>query len=517
MTSPRSPSATRRWRRSRTSRSAGRRSSSIQPRTVDELRAVLARVPEAEGAGADARRRLQPLIRDDPVPGAVVRLDRARLHHDRVGRQAHHRRRRRAALRPHRLLGAPGPERARNARRLRGTVGGSVRCNVGDRAGEIGQAVRQVTVLTDTGKMQVRTRDELTFTEHQSDIDEPVILSVDFELEKDSPGRGAEADAEGVDPAQGRRTAQLPGRGAAVPQPAGADRRDAHRPRSDDQGQGRRRGTERAELELRRRPPRHHRHGHPATGRSGPRAGQGTHRGQPRTRTCTSGDSSMPSPRKDDATAGGNALLGETRDRLSRDARGDCGRGLGHPVAGRGSAARDRPARSLLNPSSATSSAMPRRDPSARSSSSEVELPVEVPVAVPVARPRPRSRSSRPRSRRIRGSQLSRTCPSNRRTGSGSSCGSASRCSRCGSPGPRSGSRGGYNGVLLPSDRHRGTADAAHSGASRRQRLPVNHGPMTAVKRAVELVEAHHPKALEKTPQGWRLTMSDGKVLVVEK
>jgi UDP-N-acetylmuramate dehydrogenase len=66
-------------------------------------------------------------------------------------------------------------------------VGGSVRCNVGDKAGEISQAVRQVTVMTDTGKIQVRARDELTFTEHESDIDEPVILSVVFELEKDAP------------------------------------------------------------------------------------------------------------------------------------------------------------------------------------------------------------------------------------------------------------------------------------------------------------------------------------------
>jgi UDP-N-acetylmuramate dehydrogenase len=66
---------------------------------------------------------------------------------------------------------------------LRGTVGGSVRCNVGDRSGEIGQGVRQVTVLTEAGKVEVRTQDELNFTEHQSDIDEPVILSVVFELE----------------------------------------------------------------------------------------------------------------------------------------------------------------------------------------------------------------------------------------------------------------------------------------------------------------------------------------------
>ena len=68
---------------------------------------------------------------------------------------------------------------------LRGTVGGSVRCNVGDRSGEISQTVRNVTVLTDAGKVQVRGRDELTFSEHQSDLDEPVILSVEFELESE--------------------------------------------------------------------------------------------------------------------------------------------------------------------------------------------------------------------------------------------------------------------------------------------------------------------------------------------
>jgi hypothetical protein len=38
-----------------------------------------------------------------------------------------------------------------------------------------------------------------------------------------------------------------------------------------------------------------------------------------------------------------------------------------------------------------------------------------------------------------------------------------------------------------------------------------------AVRRAVELVDAHHPATLEWTSQGWRLTMSDGKVLEVEK
>jgi UDP-N-acetylmuramate dehydrogenase len=159
----------------------------IQPRTVDELRAVLTacqvqKVPVRMLGGGN-----NLLVRDDPVLGAVVRLTHAAftmIEWD--GR---------------RITAAGGGSLfdliAFSVRQgltgletlvgLRGTVGGSVRCNVGDKAGEISQAVRQVTVMTDAGKVQTRHRDELTFSEHQSDIDEPVILSVVFELEKDAP------------------------------------------------------------------------------------------------------------------------------------------------------------------------------------------------------------------------------------------------------------------------------------------------------------------------------------------
>jgi UDP-N-acetylmuramate dehydrogenase len=70
---------------------------------------------------------------------------------------------------------------------IRGTVGGSVRCNVGDRSGEIAAAVRTVAVLTDAGVQQVRSRDELSFGDHSSDLDEPVILWVEFALEPEAP------------------------------------------------------------------------------------------------------------------------------------------------------------------------------------------------------------------------------------------------------------------------------------------------------------------------------------------
>lgn len=70
---------------------------------------------------------------------------------------------------------------------IRGSVGGSVRCNVGDRSGEIGAAVKRVAVLTDDGKEQIRSRDELHFSDHNSDLEEPVILWVEFSLEPRPP------------------------------------------------------------------------------------------------------------------------------------------------------------------------------------------------------------------------------------------------------------------------------------------------------------------------------------------
>jgi UDP-N-acetylmuramate dehydrogenase len=159
----------------------------LQPRSVDELRAVLTacetqHVPvRMLGGGYNL------LVRDDPVPGAVIKLSTPAftlLEWD--GKKI-------VAGGGGQLFdliafsvrqGLAGLETLVG---IRGTVGGSVRCNVGDRSGEIGQAVQRVTVLTDTGHVQVRTRDELSFAEHQSDLDEPVILSVEFELDKDSP------------------------------------------------------------------------------------------------------------------------------------------------------------------------------------------------------------------------------------------------------------------------------------------------------------------------------------------
>jgi UDP-N-acetylmuramate dehydrogenase len=159
----------------------------VRPRTVPELAAVLKfckanRVPVRMLGGG-----FNLLVRDDPIPGAVLRLDGPAF----------------AFIEP-----IPGGVRSGGGTPLydliahavraglggletlvgiRGSVGGSVRCNVGDRSGEIAAAVRRVAVLAEDGGERVRGRDELTFSEHKSDLDEAVILWVEFALEPAPP------------------------------------------------------------------------------------------------------------------------------------------------------------------------------------------------------------------------------------------------------------------------------------------------------------------------------------------
>ena len=160
----------------------------VQPRTGDELRAVLRfcqkhAVPlRMLGGGYNL------LVTDDPVPGAVMRLSGPAF----AGVETTGPATVRAAggaslfdLIAHAVrAGLGGLETLVG---IRGTVGGSVRCNVGDRSGEIGQAVRRVAVLHDDATEHVRGREELTFGDHVSDIDEPVITWVEFELTPAAP------------------------------------------------------------------------------------------------------------------------------------------------------------------------------------------------------------------------------------------------------------------------------------------------------------------------------------------
>jgi UDP-N-acetylmuramate dehydrogenase len=68
-----------------------------------------------------------------------------------------------------------------------GTVGGALRGNAGDRQVAIGQLVRKATVIDASDEIQVRDRDDLSFADRESNLDEPVILSAEFELEGSDP------------------------------------------------------------------------------------------------------------------------------------------------------------------------------------------------------------------------------------------------------------------------------------------------------------------------------------------
>ena len=159
----------------------------VQPRTTDELKAVLRFCKSKAihlrmlGGGYNL------LVQDDPVPGAVMRLTGPEFSTiEPLGKTV------RAAggaalfdLIAHSVMAGLGGLETLIG--IRGTVGGSVRCNVGDRSGEIGSSVRRVAVLNDDASEVIRTRDELTFGEHRSDLDEPVILWVEFELTPEKP------------------------------------------------------------------------------------------------------------------------------------------------------------------------------------------------------------------------------------------------------------------------------------------------------------------------------------------
>ncbi|GIW82768.1 MAG: UDP-N-acetylenolpyruvoylglucosamine reductase [Gemmatales bacterium] len=67
---------------------------------------------------------------------------------------------------------------------IQGTVGGAIRCNC---SGEIGRFVRRVEVIDARGEIQVREKDELQFGHSSSSLDDPVLLTAEFELDADEP------------------------------------------------------------------------------------------------------------------------------------------------------------------------------------------------------------------------------------------------------------------------------------------------------------------------------------------
>jgi UDP-N-acetylmuramate dehydrogenase len=68
-----------------------------------------------------------------------------------------------------------------------GTVGGALHGNAGGKSGDIGQHVRSVRVLTNSGDTFVRQEDELAFAYRESSLNELIILEARFELHQEDP------------------------------------------------------------------------------------------------------------------------------------------------------------------------------------------------------------------------------------------------------------------------------------------------------------------------------------------
>ncbi len=158
-----------------------------RPRDVAELVGLLQRSREAEvpvqilGGGSNV------LVRDEGFPGLVIHLESPAFSD--------------VAVRGGRIeVGAAVPLTALISQTARaglaglevltgipGTVGGSLRGNSGGRQGAIGTFVRRVTVVDESGEVRVREREDLRFDYRSSDLDDPIILSAEFELEPEDP------------------------------------------------------------------------------------------------------------------------------------------------------------------------------------------------------------------------------------------------------------------------------------------------------------------------------------------
>lgn len=158
-----------------------------EPRSVEELSAVMKRAAALKlgvrllGVGSNL------LVRDEGVPGVVVRLAAPAF----AGVQVDGRRARAGGGAPlAQLISETARRQLAGLETLVGisaTVGGALRVNAGDRTGEIGQYVRRVEVLDTQHRAVWREHEELKFSEYESNLDDPVILGAEFELDTDRP------------------------------------------------------------------------------------------------------------------------------------------------------------------------------------------------------------------------------------------------------------------------------------------------------------------------------------------
>ena len=158
-----------------------------EPRNIDELRELIVRCREEDlpvrllGGGSNV------LVRDEGVPGVVVRLTEPAFAEIKVagGRVSAGG----AAKLGHVISSAvrEGLAGLETLVGIPGTIGGALHGNAGSRGGDIGQWTSRAVVMTRSGEVIQRQRDELVFAYRESSLDELAILSAEFELDAEDP------------------------------------------------------------------------------------------------------------------------------------------------------------------------------------------------------------------------------------------------------------------------------------------------------------------------------------------
>jgi len=156
-----------------------------EPTTLDQLQTIVRRSREQEipirllGGGSNL------LVRDEGVPGVVIRLGEGEFSAISV---AGHTVTAGGAAKLGHVISTAVRESLGGLETLvgiPGTVGGALHGNSGSRGGDIGQWTSSATVLTRAGDIHHRKRDELVFAYRESSLDELVILEAKFSLEQD--------------------------------------------------------------------------------------------------------------------------------------------------------------------------------------------------------------------------------------------------------------------------------------------------------------------------------------------
>jgi UDP-N-acetylmuramate dehydrogenase len=159
----------------------------VQPRSRDELIAVVKRCAERQlrfrilGHGGNV------LVHDEGVKGIVLRFSAPVF--TQVAAQG-----RRLKAGCGATIAAVIAHATRNGLAgletlvgLPGTIGGALLLNAGDRTSDIGQFVRRVEVLDIHSAVQTREHDDLRFSSTGAMLDDPILLSAEFELDAERP------------------------------------------------------------------------------------------------------------------------------------------------------------------------------------------------------------------------------------------------------------------------------------------------------------------------------------------